>query len=93
MKLNDFSHVHVRVRKLCQLLAYYTKMDLVSDLSNEFDCIRFMNKLSYLTIDYRNRVCYSMSHRITREEQQIIEEIMINLKWIEIGNKYQRIHK
>ena len=94
MRLNKTSYVHVTIRKLCQLLAYLTSMELTTDLTEEYNEIRFVGKLSYLTIDWSNKVCYAMSHRITKEEQAIIEEIMLYNNWLETGRKYQmQLHK
>lgn len=92
MKLNNYSYVHVKIRKLCQMLAYYTDMTLVTDLNEEFTQLKFMNKLSYLIIDYDKNLCFAMSHKITKQEQQIIEELMICLSWLEVGKRYQTRH-
>lgn len=90
MKLNKHSYVHVKIRKLCQLLSYYTDMELTTDLSSNFNKLEFKNKLSYLIIDYEKNLCFAMSHKITRQEQEIIEEIMICLDWLKVG---EMIHK
>ena len=88
MKLNTKSYVHVKVRKLCQLLSYYTDMELTTDLSSNFNRLEFKNKLSYLIIDYEKNLCFAMSHKITRQEQEIIEEIMIYLDWLRVVGQY-----
>lgn len=93
MKLNKTSYVHVKIKKLSQYLAYLTGMDLVTDLYSDFEDIRFISKLSYLTLDFKHNVVFSMSHKITKEEQAIIEELMICLDWLEVGNRYETLHK
>lgn len=93
MKLNNNSYVHLKIRKLCQLLAYETNMQLVTDLDKEFKKLRFANSLSYIYIDYDKNLCFSMMHKITKQEQIIIEELMVHLRWLEIGKRYKTRHK
>ena len=93
MKLNNTTYVHIKIRKLCQLLAYLMNMELATDLSEEYSQIRFTGKYSYLTIDYDHKTCFALSHKITKKEQEIIEEIMICCQWLETGRRYQMLHK
>ena len=81
--LNRTSYVHVKIRKLCQLLAYLTDMKLVTEFDENFEDVRFVGKYGYLTIDYKHRTIFVMSHKITPQEQEIIEEIMLYLDWLE----------
>lgn len=90
MKLNETNYVHVKIRKMCQIIAYYSGMEQITDLSKDFKDIRFTNHVSYLTIDYKRNTCFSMCHRITKEEQELIEELMIYLNWLDTG---YRVHK
>ena len=64
-------------------------MALITNLSEEFEEIRFVNKLSYITIDYKNYACFSMSHHITEQEIKLIDDLMVYLNWIETGNKWR----
>ena len=84
--LNRTSYVHDKIRKLCQLLAYLTDMKLVTDFDEDFEDVRFVGKLSYLTLDYKHNTIFVISHKITKQEQNIIEEIMICLDWLEVGH-------
>jgi len=93
MKLNNYSYAHVRVRKLCQLLEYHTNMKLLTNLSEEFQMLRFINELSYITIDYKHSTICVMSHKITAKEMDIIDEIQVTLGFMETVGNWQAKHK
>ena len=93
MKLNNYSYVHVKIRKISQYLEHLTDMKLITDFNEDFEDVRFVGKLSYITLDYRHHTCFAMSHHLTKQEIQIIDEIMVCLNWLEIGERYSIEHK
>lgn len=88
MKLNTTSYVHVTIRQLCLQLELLSGMKLITELSEEFDEIRFIDKYGYIVIDYKKEACFTLSHRITKKETDTISDLMIYLKWLETGRKY-----
>ena len=94
MRLNEHSAVHVRIRKCCQQIELLANMKLVTDLSQEYDQIRFVNKLGYIHIDYRNETCFTLGIHLNDLELQIVKDIMLFNNWLETGEKIQnKIHK
>ena len=90
--LNNHNYLHVKIRKLLKYLEYLTDMKVITDLDQDFEDVRLVGKLSYITLDFKHNTCFAMSHKITRQEMEIIEEIMISLDWLEVGRRYQARH-
>lgn len=88
MKLNCISYVHVLIRQLCFQLEQTSGLRTATDLSKDFKEIRFENDYSYIIIDYRDDVCFTLSHKLTEKEMAIIKDIVLHLQWLEIGIKY-----
>lgn len=88
MKLNTNSYVHKLIRDLCLKLELKTDMKLITDLSEEFTQIRFVKTLGYITIDYRRKAFYTLGHKVDKAELQMIEEIIIYLRFLDVGNRY-----
>lgn len=88
MKLNTTSYVHVTIRQLCLQLELLSGMKLITELCEEFDEIRFIDKYGYIVIDYKKEACFTLSHRITKKETDTISDLMTYLKWLETGRKY-----
>lgn len=93
MKLNNKAHVHLLIRKKCMQLELLTNMKLITNLSEGFVEIRFMNTLGYVVIDFRKETCFTLSHKITPVELQLVQDIMIYCNWLEIGEKINEIKK
>ena len=90
MVLNNHSFVHVKIRKLCAELEEITGLMLITDLNENFEELQFINKLSYIRVDYKNEVCFVLSHRITPKEITIIDDLLLYLSWLEIGYCYKK---
>lgn len=86
MKLNNFSYGHKMVRALCFALETKTKLPLKTNLSEEFDILRFENEYSYIIIDYQKEACFTLSYNMSKDEWNTVRDIMINLQWLDIPN-------
>lgn len=93
MILNYTSYGHKKVRFLCKQLELLTGMRLATNLSEDFNELVFISDLSYIVIAYEKNTCLALSHKITRKEWTIIEEIMIKLTFFWLGERYSRIIK
>lgn len=85
MKLNNHSHVHVTIRRLCLQLEMLSEMKLITDLSDDFYEVRFVDKFGYIVIDWRKKACFSLSHKLTQKEMAVINDLIIYLRWLDIG--------
>ena len=88
MHLNDTSHVHRLIRRNCSKLEALSGMKLVTDLSNNFSQIQFMNKLGYIIIDYKRNAILSLSHKMTDVELKLAQDIMLYLDWLNTARMY-----
>lgn len=93
MILNKTSYTHKQIRLACYILEQETGMTLKTDLSQEFQILKFEGKLSYLTIDYKKQVCFAMSHKLTKTEMELIDTIVVYIQWLEIENEYRKRHQ
>ena len=93
MKLNKSSYVHISIRKMCLQLELLADMKMITDLSDDFTEIKFINKLGYILIDYRNEACFTLSHHLTKLEMSIIEDIMLYCNWLELGIRVNEMIK
>lgn len=93
MKLNNTSYAHVTIRKLCFQLELLSGMKLVTDLSEEFDEIRFINSFGYIVIDYKRNACFTLSHKLDKKEMATIDDITLHCQWLEIGRKWTEERK
>ena len=89
MKLNETSYVHKKIRHLCQLLEVSTGLQLVTNLGQEFQEIRFMGRLSYLVIDHQKQAIFTLSCRLTKEELEATKDLILYLQWLETGRRIQ----
>lgn len=89
MKLNHTSYVHVKIRQICQRLEKATGMKLITDLEQEFEILRFLSPLSYMTIDWQKQAYFTMSHHLTTEEEQEVQDLILYLDWLETGRRIQ----
>lgn len=88
MRLNETSYVHKKIRTLCNQLEFLTKTMMITNLSEEFNEIRFVDKYGYIIIDYKNNAVITLSNKVDPVEFKIIEDINLYCNWLEIGNKY-----
>ena len=93
MKLNNHSYLHKKIRLLCLQLEKLTGLRLVTNLSDNFQEISFMNELSYITIDYKHEKSHILSHRLTDNEWATITDIILYCSWLYIGQKYESKRK
>ena len=89
MKLNTTSHVHKKIRLLCTQLELLSGMKLATDLSQEFDQIRFYSPLSYIMIDYKKNACFTLSYNMSKDEWSAVQDIILYLNWLQTGLDYQ----
>lgn len=90
MKLNNTSYVHKRIRLLCFQLEQFSGLKLVTNLSEEFKEVKFMNPLSYIVLDYKNEVIFSMCYKMSNTELKIAEEIILYCGWLWVFEEYYR---
>ena len=87
MKLNNHSYVHVTIRQLCLQLELLSGMKLITNLSDDFYEVRFVDKFGYIVIDWRKSACFSLSHKLTPKEMETIKDMLLNLDWLETAEK------
>lgn len=87
MKLNNTSYVHKKIRLLCFQLEALTGLKRTTNLDEEFTQIRFMNSLSYIVIDFKKSVCFSMSYSMNKAELETADDIMLYCQWLMLGEK------
>ena len=66
-------------------------MKLMTNLSEEFNEIRFMNELSYIIIDYKRYACYTMAYEMDANEWQTVQDILTHTNWLYVGNNWKYI--
>ena len=87
MVLNDYSYVHVTIRKLCLQVELLSGMKLITNLNEDFYEVRFVNKYGYIVIDWRKNACFSLSHKVTAKEMGAIKDIILYLDCLETFEK------
>ena len=90
MVLNNYSYVHKKIRSLCYLFEQSTQLQLVTNLSNDFDCIKFCNAYSYVTIDFANSTIFVMCIKLDKSQFALIEDILIYTQWLHLGTIAQQ---
>lgn len=88
MRLNYTSYVHVLIRQLCFQLEQASGLRTVTDLSKDFKEIRLENDYSYIVIDCKNDVCFTLSHKLTDKEMALVKDIVLYLQWLDVSVKY-----
>lgn len=86
MKLNTHSYVHVKIRLLCNFVEIKTGLKLITNLSDNFSVITFQNEYSYINIFYKKSVYTSLNTRLDKVVRDAIEDIILYLEWLDIGN-------
>ena len=89
MRLNNYSYVHKKIRLLCYQLELLTGLKCITNLSENFEEIRFMSPLSYITIDYKREAYYTMSVNVNKDVKETIEDIMLNTRWLYMVGRWQ----
>ena len=69
----------------CYQIELITGMKLVTDLSQEFTQIQFMNKLGYIIIDYERNAVLSLGHKMNDVELNLVQDVMMYLDWLSTG--------
>lgn len=93
MKLNNYSHLHKRIAKACNQLALLTKTQLVTDLTDEFEEIRFLDKFGYIVIDFHRCAVYTLGHKLDNIEFMLAQDILVNCDWLETGLHIDKLLK
>lgn len=91
MKLDNISHCHKDIRMLCFQLETLTGLKCVTNLSEEFEEIRFTNSLSYIVIDFKRDAVYTMSYKLEKKEWETVKDILIDTTWLYVGHNYKKI--
>jgi hypothetical protein len=64
-------------------------MSLVTDLSKDFQEIKFQNELSYIVIDFKNEVIFSMSYHLENIELDTAQDILLYCSWLYTGERIE----
>ena len=64
-----------------------------TDLSQEFDSIFFNSELQYIRIDFKRNAYYVLNVNLTKQLRAAIEDILVFLQWLDIGNNYNEERK
>ena len=91
MKLNNYSYVHKQIRALCFLFEQSTGLKLLTDLSADFQDIRFASPLSYVTINFKRNTLFVMCIVLKKEQKEMLFEILTYLRWLLNGQKVLKI--
>lgn len=86
MKLNTEAYAHKEIRKLCKQLEILSGMKLITDLGEDFEEVRYIDKYGYIIIDFWHDTCFTLSHKITKAEWRIIADLLIELSWLNLPN-------
>lgn len=86
MKLNNTYYVHKKIRLLCFQLQQISGLKLITNLE-DFEEIVFKGNLAYIRI--QNNVCFTLNHKLTQDEVNIIDDILVYWRWLEIGQRYK----
>ncbi len=81
MELNCHSFTHKKIRALTLQLEFLSDMKLVTDFKN-FNEIKLLGKLGYITIDYERNAVYTLGIKLTPTEMEIVKEILLYCKWL-----------
>lgn len=73
---------------MCLQLEKLSDMKLTTDVSEEFEKLRFCSKLGYIIIDYQKMACFTLSHTMSKQEWDTVQEIMLYLGWLDTGLDY-----
>ena len=90
MKLNNTSYCHKRIRLLCYQLEALTGMKQQTNLSEEFETVKFQNELGYIIIDHNKSACFTLGHHLDEKEWQTVEDIILYLQWLETGRRVEK---
>ena len=92
MKLNETSYVHKTIRKLCSQLELLTDTKMITNLSENFNEIEFIDKYGYIILDYKKMRILTLSNKLDEVRFRIAEGILEYCDWLEIGKKYGKKH-
>lgn len=56
-------------------------MKLVTDFKN-FEEIKLLGKLGYITIDFKRNAVYTLGIKLTKAEIDVIQDIMLYCNWL-----------
>ncbi len=64
---------------------------MITNLSEEFKQITFVDKLGYIVIDHKRNACLTLCHKLTKVETATIDDIMCRWNWLETGYKVEKL--
>lgn len=88
MELNCHSFTHKKIRALVLQLELLSDMKLVTNFEN-FEDIRLLGKLGYITIDFKRNAVYTLGIKLDNKEWDIIKEILLYCNWLMNANKLE----
>lgn len=91
LRLNETAYAHRKIRVLCFQLETLTGLKLVTNLSEEFHEVRFMNELSYIVIDFKRNAYYTLSVFMDEKIRETIEDILLETSWLYIGYNWENL--
>lgn len=91
LRLNETAYAHRKIRMLCFQLETLTGLKLVTNLSEEFHEVRFMNELSYIVIDFKRNAYYTLSVFLDEKIRGTIEDILLETSWLYIGYNWENL--
>ena len=90
MILNNTAYAHKQIRLLLYQLEILSGMQLITNVEEEFEQIRLIDKYGYIIINYKKNACFTLSHTMSPDEWKTVQDIMLYLSWLEIGLKYEK---
>lgn len=89
MLLNNHSYVHKQIRALCFEFEQATGLKLVTNLSEDFQDVRFVSPYSYVTIDYQHNTIFVMCIKLQKDQTAIAIDIMQHINWLVTGQRVE----
>lgn len=89
VELNCHSFTHKKIRALTLQLELLSDMKLVTDFKN-FDEIKLLGKLGYITIDFKRNAVYTLGIKLTKTELDIIKDIMAYCSWLVTADEVRK---
>ena len=88
MFLNNTSYVHIKIKKLCSQLELLSGTKLITDLNDEFNEIRFIDKLGYIVLDFNNLAIFTLGRKLDPVQLQLATDIINYCDFIIVGIEY-----
>ena len=90
MRLNTHSYIHKQIRASCYWFEQATGLKLVTNLSEDFQDIRFASPLSYVTVDYLHKTIFAMCIKLDKKQIQVLNDLIVFCDWLICGEEVQK---